>query len=193
MADIEKRMMSVVNAECKTGVDSAIVKAPESGNKSGVNNAAKSVNPERDNADKPKRHGIDNLKPQNTRTKEEQRLIATQGGKASGEARRKKKELKERCKILLEMMPNKELIAKSLGSGAELPENADMYDLMIAKMMQDAILEGNVKAAEFVRDSAGDKPTDKTEVNAAVMTAQDLEMIRNIERRVSAENGQKPE
>lgn len=140
--------------------------------------------------DKHKRHGIDNLIPFNDLTQEEQRQIARAGGKASGEARRKKKELRERCKVLLEMMPNKELIVKSLGKDAELPEGADNYDLMMAKMIQVAMLEGNVKAAEFVRDSAGDKPTEKSEVNASVMTAKDLEILQNVNSRLSAADGQ---
>ena len=142
---------------------------------------------------KPKRHGMDNLRPQNTRTKEEQREIARMGGKASGEARRKRRELKERCKVLLEMMPNKDLIKKSLGNDAVLPEGSDNYDLMMAKMIQVAMLEGNVKAAEFVRDSAGDKPTEKSEVSASVMTAKDLEILQNVSSRLSATDGQKPE
>lgn len=185
MADVEKRMRDVVNAECVNSVDSATVKAPVSGD---VKTDRPLTPRERSNE-----AGTKNLRPMTERTKEEQKKIAIAGGKASVEARRKKKELRERCKILLEMMPKQELIAKSLGDNAELPENADMYDLMMAKMIQVATLDGNVKAAEFVRDSAGDKPTDKTEVNASVMTAQDLEMMRNIERRMSAENGQKPE
>ena len=143
--------------------------------------------------DKPKRHGMDNLIPFNDLTQEEQRQIARAGGKASGEARRKRRELKERCKVLLEMMPNKDLIKKSLGNDAELPEGSDNYDLMMAKMIQVAMLEGNVKAAVFVRDSAGDKPTEKSEVSASVMTAKDLEILQNLSSRLSATEGQKPE
>lgn len=140
---------------------------------------------------KPSRHGIANLRPQNTRTKEEQRQIAIAGGKASGEARRKKRELRERCKLLLELMPNADLVHASLDGAVDLPEGSDMYDLMIAKMMQVAVLEGNVKAFVAVRDSAGDKPVDETNINAAVMTDKDLELMRIIEQRMSTKDGQK--
>jgi hypothetical protein len=139
------------------------------------------------------RGNIDNLVDMNHRTEEEQRAIATAGGKASGEARRKKKELKDRCKILLEMMPNKALIAKSLGDDTKLPEGADMYDLMIAKMMQVAALDGNVKAFEAVRDSAGDKPTEKVQQDIAVMTDKDKELMKIIESRMSSGNKHKAE
>jgi hypothetical protein len=131
-----------------------------------------------------------NLIDMNHRTEKEQRDIAIAGGKASGEARRKKKELKDRCKILLEMMPNKALITKSLGDDTELPEGADMYDLMIAKMMQVVVLDGNVKAFEAVRDSAGDKPTEKVQQEVAVMTDKDKELMAIIEARMSSRDGQ---
>ena len=47
-------------------------------------------------------NGIDNLIPQNERTKEEQREIARQGGIASGEARRRKKTIAAALRKVLE-------------------------------------------------------------------------------------------
>lgn len=44
-----------------------------------------------------------NLKPQNKRTKSEQREIAKKGGIKSGEARRRKKALKETMQMLLDL------------------------------------------------------------------------------------------
>lgn len=159
-----------------------------------VNHPAKSTEKDTDNTtDKNKNSRAisnANLIDMNHRTEKEQRDIAIAGGKASGEARRKKKELKDRCKILLEMMPNKALIAKSLGDDTELPEGADMYDLMIAKMMQVVVLDGNVKAFEAVRDSAGDKPTEKVQQEVAVMTDKDKELMAIIEARMSSGDGQ---
>ena len=135
--------------------------------------------------------GKRNLIDQSKRTKEEQKKIASMGGKASVAAQRKKKELKERCKMLLELMPNKALIEKSLGTDIELPEGTDMYDLMIAKMMQVTVLDGNVKAFEAVRDSAGDKPTDKIVQDVAVMTDKDKALMEIVAARMSAGDGQK--
>ena len=192
MADVEKEMMKII----KSG-NNAKGKSPAVNNLSGdVNNnkpLEECMNKPVEGDSKPKLNGLNNLVSLADRTTEERREIAIKAGKASGEARKKKKELKERCKILLEMMPNKALIAKSLGEDAELPESADMYDLMIAKMVQVAMLDGNVKAAEFVRDSAGDKPTDKSEVTASVMTEKDIELMQIIERRMSAGDGHKAE
>lgn len=50
-------------------------------------------------------NGIDNLVPQSERTKEEQRKIARMGGIASGEARRAKRDMRERMKMMLEEKP----------------------------------------------------------------------------------------
>ena len=207
MADIEKQMMKII----KSG-GTAKGKSPAVNNLSGDVNSEKpfeecmnkpvvdSAECDTGKADKPKtpmerriEAGTKNLIPMSELSEEEVKKRASAGGKASGEARRKKKDLKERCRILLEMVPKQDLIAKSLGENAELPEGADMYDLIMAKMMQVASLDGNVKAAEFVRDSAGDKPTDKSEVTASVMTEKDIELMQIIERRMSADNGQKEE
>lgn len=54
------------------------------------------------------RDGTKNLIPQSKRTKEEQRKIAKMGGKASGEARRQKRDMRELMKMMLEMNPKDE-------------------------------------------------------------------------------------
>lgn len=73
----------------------------------------------------------DNLVPMNERTKEEQREIATMGGKASGEARRQKKAMREMLETCLEMKNPKgqtfrELATLGLIKGA-IKGNAQNY------------------------------------------------------------------
>lgn len=84
----------------------------------------------------------ENLKPFNTLTVEEQREIARKGGKASVEARREKKLFKE-------------AIEKKLGQS---------LDSMIDSMIEQAN-KGNVQAITFLRDTIGEKPTDKIEAD----------------------------
>lgn len=93
--------------------------------------------------------GNNNLIPFDERTEEEQRHIATQGGIASGEARRRKKLLRE-C---LEELLDKDITDKSGNTmtGAEA---------MAVKVFQQA-LKGDLKAFEIVRDTAGQKVPDK--------------------------------
>ena len=82
----------------------------------------------------------DNLIPMNERTKEEQREIARKGGIRSGEVRREKKLFKE-------------AIEKKLGQSLD-----SMVDAMINQAKN-----GNVQAITFLRDTIGEKPTDKVE------------------------------
>lgn len=91
----------------------------------------------------------DNLIPFDERTEDEQRKLAKQGGIASGEARRRKKLLRE-C---LEELLDKDITDKSGNTmtGAEA---------MAVKVFQQA-LKGDLKAFEIVRDTAGQKVPDK--------------------------------
>ena len=97
------------------------------------------------------------------RTTEEQRAIASAGGKASGEARRKRKTLKEELLLIL--------------SEGETQQSVTLA--LIEKAMS-----GDTKAFEVIRDTIGEKPIDKVmiadvdpsviaEVEAMVLTDYD--------------------
>ncbi len=97
------------------------------------------------------------------RTTEEQRAIASAGGKASGEARRKRKTLKEELLLML--------------SEGETQQSVTLA--LIEKAMS-----GDTKAFEVIRDTIGEKPVDKVmiadvepsviaEVEAMVLTDDD--------------------
>lgn len=88
--------------------------------------------------------GIKNLIPQNKRTKEEQRRIATMGGIASGEARRLKRTMRD---ILEEL-----LSAPSI----ESPDKTN-NEVIMASAVRKA-KGGDLKAMEFIRDTSGQKP-----------------------------------
>ena len=62
------------------------------------------------------RKGVENLIPQNERTKEEQRAIAKKGGVASGVARREKAQLKSAVKLLLSLPVKDPNIKKQLSA-----------------------------------------------------------------------------
>ena len=91
------------------------------------------------------RNGTKNLKPMNKRTKEEQKKIASMGGKASGEARRRRKTLREELLAILEDGDTQNQITLALIQEAKSGNNA-----------------GSVtKAYEVIRDTIGEKPVDK--------------------------------
>lgn len=92
--------------------------------------------------------GIDNLR---TPTAEEARERGSKGGKASVKARRRKKELKE----LLEL---------ALSQPSETANGEDNYTAITAALVNKAI-QGDTKAYEVIRDTLGQKPTEKMETD----------------------------
>lgn len=100
-----------------------------------------------------------NLKPlgNGERTKEEERAIQSAGGKKSGESRRRKRDMRQAAKLLLDMPISQKqgtmrAILQSLGIEEE---DADYRMGVMAAMLLQAA-NGNVKAATFLRDTAGD-------------------------------------
>lgn len=112
----------------------------------------------------------DNLIPQSERTKEEQRAIARKGGIASGKARREKKLMRETLDVLLSMpMKNGKFAdVESIRSFAALKgKNISVQDAILIAQVQKA-MKGDTKAAEYVRDTIGQKPVDSVDMNMNV-------------------------
>ena len=103
----------------------------------------------------------ENLKPLNERTKEEQREITKKGGIASGKARREKKLMRETARSILAMTMN-EGMADDISSIESIAEasgkNLTVRDQVIIAQVFKA-LNGDTKAAEFIRDTIGEKPS----------------------------------
>ena len=98
-----------------------------------------------------------NLDP--VQTKEEARRRGRNGGIKSGEVRRRKRDMREAAKALLDMKVSSKqetmrAILKSLGVPEE---DADYRMAVVAAMMLQAG-NGNVNAATFLRDTSGDNP-----------------------------------
>lgn len=85
--------------------------------------------------------GVKNLRPQNTRTKAEQRAISAMGGRASGEARRRRKTLREELLLLLDDGNTREAVSAALIRSAK---------------------KGSVKAFEVLRDTIGERPVERS-------------------------------
>ena len=75
------------------------------------------------------------------RTTEEKREIGIKGGKASGEARRKKKLLKDELAIIME----------------NVNKDGKTYQELISTALVKEALKGNTKAYEIIRDTMGQK------------------------------------
>ena len=110
------------------------------------------------------RDGTKNLKPLNTRSKEEVKRIASKGGKNSGKSRRLRKTLREELLAMLSDGDTQKKISVALIKEATDGNNA-----------------GSVtKAFEVIRDTIGEKPIDK------VMVAEvDQNVINEVEAMVN--------
>ena len=109
---------------------------------------------------------VENLKPQNTRTKEEQREIARLGGIASGKARRQKKTFREIAEALgsAKMRSGEAFDIETIERMGDLKDaNLSLKEVMIWQQVQKAI-NGDTKAFEVVMAVLGEQPTDKVEI-----------------------------
>ena len=79
---------------------------------------------------------------------------ASKGGKASAEARRKKRDLR----LALEMLLEKEMKSKD-------GQSMTGTEALAAKLFEQG-LKGNVKAFKTIRETVGQDPTHKIEVSA---------------------------
>lgn len=102
-----------------------------------------------------------------SRTTEEQREIARQGGIASGRARAEKRDLRKALELLLEQTYTDKKGVTRTGAQA------------ITEKLFSEVMKGNVKAFEVLRDTVGQKPIEK------VMIAEvDQDVIDEVERAV---------
>ena len=128
--------------------------------------------------------GCKNLIPFSERSKEEAKQNGAKGGKASGETRRKQRDMRAVAKAILEHNMTEEQIEEVLGSAKYLldGDNSTMA-VLTAKMVQEAA-KGNYKAYETVRDTAGFKPKDQIETTVDIMTDADRSLIGKIAKRL---------
>ena len=127
--------------------------------------------------------GTQNMRPVCKLPREEFIAAARKGGIKSGETRRRKKEMREQLQMLLNMtMNNGENYdinnAKSIKD--LIGQNLTVQEAILLKQIQKAI-NGDRKAAEYVRDTAGQKPTEKVSVKQESSVHKDL--IENLEKR----------
>lgn len=103
-------------------------------------------------------------------THEERVANGKKGGVASGEAKRKKKAMQETLALLLSMpLNNKKCYdVEEIQSFGQLKgKNVSVETAILIRQVQRA-LAGDLPAAEFVRDTSGQKPTNELNVSGAL-------------------------
>lgn len=120
-----------------------------------------------------------NLIPNSKRTPNELREIAKKGGVASGETRRKKKAIAEAYRMLAEgVLPD--AVANEFGfdKGTETSIALAITNLRLA-------LDGNIRAIETFRDTAGEKPVQEVESSIDVgMSDADRRLLEKVGARL---------
>lgn len=88
---------------------------------------------------------------------------ASKGGKRSAEVRRAKSDFKKTAETILSLLANeKEYVdINSVNSVMELADKNITVEQAILLAQASRAMKGNTKAAEFLRDSAGQKPIDR--------------------------------
>lgn len=106
--------------------------------------------------------------------------IHVKGGKALQATIKQRRTIAETIDIALRKKADSELIDKY-----GLDESATYQDAIVASMMQAAAGDQqSVKAAEFLRDTVGEKPVNREEISAEVTNA-DIELINKVKNRLS--------
>lgn len=111
--------------------------------------------------------GIDNLRTPST---EEARKIGRKGGIASGEARRKRKTIKEQMELLLSLPLQDPKTKEQLEKMGIDTENMDNQMAMLAAQLQTALKGGmaGVSAFEKIQASVGEAPVTKQEITGNI-------------------------
>jgi hypothetical protein len=101
------------------------------------------------------------------RTIEEQQKIAQMGGIASGAVRRKKAAMKDVAAMVLGL--KRKVSDKTIAQLQELGIDAEEITTQTLALMKlgDKAITGDIKALECLRDTAGEKPTDKVDMSHA--------------------------
>lgn len=109
----------------------------------------------------------ENLKPP---TASEARKRGKKGGVKSGKARKERKAMKETAEMILELTLKDGTVTdlEDIQSmAAANGKNITVQDAIILKQAQKA-LKGDIRAAEFIRDTSGNRPTNEQRMDVAV-------------------------
>lgn len=120
---------------------------------------------------------------------EKRKEICRKGAAAVNKLHGEKKTAKQALEKILTLKVNDEIIA-----GADLDPaiaeklkrdnpDATIYDL-IQIVAAGRAVSGNIKAAEYIRDTYGDKPVDKVDISGEIMTETDRAMLQKISARL---------
>ena len=123
-----------------------------------------------------------NLIPFTELTEEQRREMAKKAGRASGAARARKKLMKDRLAELLALPMKAGRLTRNVSSLAGFKDANVTVEERIILAIATKAAKGDVKAAEFIRDTIGEAPVQEMRVEqtaASQMTEEQLMKIAN--------------
>lgn len=98
-------------------------------------------------------------------TPEEKKAIATKGGIARQENKRREREMQDLARMMLQAKPSKVLQdqIKKIFPAID-KEFMNNMALLLSKVYEKALVDKDLKAFEILRDTAGYKPVDKSSI-----------------------------
>ena len=95
----------------------------------------------------------------------EARKLGSKGGKASGRARREKRDMRETFREILDMPLHKGAVTSAGTMDGMEGKNMTVGQSIALAQIRKA-MAGDTKAAEFIRDTSGQRPSDRVELTA---------------------------
>jgi len=105
---------------------------------------------------------------------EEREALRHKAAVAGGHAKKERQTAREILAQILQREMTPEEAKKYLG---HYPEIATKYGVMLEKVADRVLKDGDVRSMEFIRDTVGDKPTDSIELTANMITDKDRELL----------------
>ena len=139
--------------------------------------------------------GTNNLKPlteQNYPDRKEVEKLGSLGGKKASENRQRKRNFQETARYFLSLKATKSQIKDNIDPAilANMTEEEikaiDQQDIIIARAVELA-MAGSKDHLIILRDSAGDKPTDKVMQDVNIMTDSDRALMDKLSKRLNKE------
>lgn len=123
------------------------------------------------------------LVPVSARSPEERAALGRKGGLKTQEQNRLNRNAQEVMRLYLNCKISRAKAREKLGEYADLlPEGATLFDVISLKQILES-QEGNTKAFECVRDTAGFKPVERQEISADIMTDADRALLAKVAQR----------
>ena len=123
------------------------------------------------------------------RTPEERKELGRKGGLKAQECNKQRRNAQEIMQGLLYCKVDLAEAKEKLGDAVKyLPQDATLFD-MISLMQVLTAGEGNTKAFEAARDTAGFKPTERQEISAEIMTENDRALLEMVAKRQGLQAG----